>query len=233
MTASSTGHAPGPLRPDSLPAGGAGTPRKPRRRLSAAERRSQLLAVAVEVFAERGYRGASMAEVAERAGVTKPVIYRHFSSKKDLYLEIMEETAERLLSRIWRNVEAAPDPYEAVRLGFVAYFEYLSRYAQAFHLLQTEAYEEVEIREKIESLRDRVVERIARFFAQAGTGLRPGDRRVAATCIVGIAELAGRHLVLGKGEDPERVAAVAASLLVGGLGDLVRRFGSQADSRVG
>lgn len=174
-----------------------------------------------------------MAEVAERAGVTKPVIYRHFTSKKDLYLEIMDDAAERLVSRIWGGVEEATDPFEAARRGFVAYFEFLSRYSEAFHLLQTEAIDEVEIREKLEDLRNRVIDSIARFFAQARTGLPPGDRRIAATCIVGIAELAGRHLVVQLGEDPDHVARVAASFLVGGINDLMRRFRSQADSKAG
>jgi AcrR family transcriptional regulator len=218
---------------ESIAAGARGGGRRSAKRMPAAERRRQLQSVAIEVFAERGYRGASMAEVAERAGVTKPVIYRHFGSKKDLYLEIMDEAAERLLSRVWGGVEGGGDPFQAARRGFLAYFAFISRYADAFHLLQTEAFEEVEIREKLESLRNKVIERIAKFFAQARTGLPPADRRVAATCIVGIAELAGRHLILNQGEDPGRVADVAASLLVGGLDDLMHRFGDQADSRRG
>ncbi|MER3395343.1 MAG: hypothetical protein C4318_05400 [Acidimicrobiia bacterium] len=207
--------------------------KKRQKRMPASERRKQLQAVAVEVFAERGYRGASMAEVAARAGVTKPVIYRHFSSKKDLYLEIMEDAADRLLSRVWVGVEGGADPYEAAKRGFLAYFEFISRYADAFQLLQSEAFEEEEIRENLEALRNGVIERIAKFIARAGTGLPTPDRKVAATCIVGIAELAGRHLILEKGEDPEHVARVAASMLVGGLEDLMQRCKSQADSRVG
>ena len=87
--------------------------RKQHKRMPADERRKQLQAVAVEVFAERGYRGASMAEVAARAGVTKPVIYRHFGSKKDLYLEFMDDAADRLLSRVWGGVVRGGEPYEA------------------------------------------------------------------------------------------------------------------------
>lgn len=217
----------------SSPAGTSVPGDRPGKRMPASERRRQLQAVAIEVFAERGYRGASMAEVAERAGVTKPVIYRHFSSKKDLYLEIMDDAAERVLSRVWGGVEGAADPFDATRRGLIAYFAFLARYAEAFHLVQAEAFEEVEIREKLEALRNRVIGRIAKFFVRAGMGLSAADREIVATCIVGIAELAGRQLVLNKSEDPEHVADVAASLLVGGFDDLMRRFGSQADSRAG
>lgn len=212
--------------------GGYNAGRKSQKRMPAEERRRQLQSVAIKVFAERGYRGASMAEVAERAGVTKPVIYRHFSSKKDLYLKIIEDSAEHLSLRVWGGVEGGRDPFDAARRGFVAYFEFLSRYAETFHLLQAEVIEDVEIREKLESLRNRYIERIAQFLARA-TGLPAAHRKVAATCTMGIAELAGRHLVLNKGEDPERVACIAASLLVGGLQDLMRRFGTQAGSRAG
>jgi AcrR family transcriptional regulator len=62
----------------------------PRRRLSAPERRERILAAATEVFAERGYAGASMAEIAARAGVVASVIYDHFRSKRDLHIALLE-----------------------------------------------------------------------------------------------------------------------------------------------
>jgi AcrR family transcriptional regulator len=66
-------------------------------RLPAPERRRQLLDVALEAFSARGFHPTSMHEIAEAAGVTKPVLYQHFSSKRELYLELLDDVAGRLL----------------------------------------------------------------------------------------------------------------------------------------
>ena len=66
-------------------------------RMPAAQRRTQLLDTAVHVFAERGYHAASMNDVAEAAGVTKPVLYQHFSSKRDLFVELLTAGPARIL----------------------------------------------------------------------------------------------------------------------------------------
>ena len=58
-------------------------------RLPAEQRRTQLLEVAIEIFAERGFHATSMDDIAEAAGVTKPVLYQHFRSKRDLYREVL------------------------------------------------------------------------------------------------------------------------------------------------
>ena len=69
-------------------------------RLPAPARREQILDVAVEVFARNGFHGASMNDVAEAAGVTKPVLYQHFDSKQDLYMALLDEVGNRLLTAI-------------------------------------------------------------------------------------------------------------------------------------
>ena len=69
-------------------------------RLPAAERREQLLDVATTVFSDRGFHGASMNDVAQAAGVTKPVLYQHFPSKRDLYLELVEGVSGQLAETV-------------------------------------------------------------------------------------------------------------------------------------
>jgi AcrR family transcriptional regulator len=71
------------------------------KRLSAPERRVVIERSATEVFAERGYRGASMSEIARRAGVTVPVLYDHFDSKIELHRRLLERTRNELLE-VWR-----------------------------------------------------------------------------------------------------------------------------------
>jgi AcrR family transcriptional regulator len=70
--------------------------------MTAAERREQIVRTATEVFAERGYDGASIDEIARRAGVSAPVVYDHFASKQDLYERLLERTRDELLG-VWRE----------------------------------------------------------------------------------------------------------------------------------
>jgi AcrR family transcriptional regulator len=67
-----------------------------RERLPAAERRAALLAAASRVFARSSYRGATTAEIAAEAGISEPILYRHFGSKRDLYLACLDEARRRL-----------------------------------------------------------------------------------------------------------------------------------------
>ena len=77
-------------------------------RLTATARREQLLEVALEVFARAGYHGTSMNDVAEAAGVTKPVLYQHFESKRELYQALLDEVGARMLSAIGTATAGAP-----------------------------------------------------------------------------------------------------------------------------
>ena len=65
--------------------------------MPADQRRQQLFEVARERFAHQGFHATSMDEIAEAAGVTKPVLYQHFPSKRALYVDILEETGRQLL----------------------------------------------------------------------------------------------------------------------------------------
>jgi AcrR family transcriptional regulator len=79
-------------------------------RLPAPRRRRQLLDVATAVFGGSGYHEASMDEVAEAAGVTKPVLYQHFASKRELYLELLDDVGTRLIDAVVAATRAADDP---------------------------------------------------------------------------------------------------------------------------
>jgi AcrR family transcriptional regulator len=84
---------------------------RPRKRLSAQARRELIEQAALEVFAERGYHGASIDEIARRAGVTAPVIYDHFASKVDLHKRLLERTRDELLD-MWREQLSGDEPAE-------------------------------------------------------------------------------------------------------------------------
>jgi len=92
-------------------------------RLPASERRARVLDCACRVFSEGSYRGATTAELARSAGVTEPILYRHFDSKRDLYLACLDDTWERLRA-IWDEAVASePDPANWVRRLGQSFFE--------------------------------------------------------------------------------------------------------------
>lgn len=84
-------------------------------RLPASKRREQLLDVALELFAAKGYARATTAELAKAAGVTEPIIYRHFQSKRDLFIALVERTAERTLRHWQQRMAGEVDPGERLR----------------------------------------------------------------------------------------------------------------------
>lgn len=85
-------------------------------RLPAAERREQLLDRAAELFASHGYARATTAELAKAAGVTEPIIYRHFKSKRDLFVALIERTGRDTLRRWEEDLAGATDPAERLRV---------------------------------------------------------------------------------------------------------------------
>ena len=104
-------------------------------RLPAAERREQLLRTAIEVFGERGYHNASMNDVAEAAGVTKPVLYHHFASKRDMYKGLLVDIGTELEDLISKAAAQASGPREQIIFGFRAYFSFVEQNPSAFRVL--------------------------------------------------------------------------------------------------
>ena len=97
---------------------------KSRRRLPAAERRARIAEAATQVFAERGYADASMAEIASRAGVVASVIYDHYGSKRELAVELLEQHGAAIVARTITGV-AEDDPREQVRRSIELVFEFM------------------------------------------------------------------------------------------------------------
>ena len=81
------------------------------------------MATALEVFARQGFHATSMNEIADAAGVTKPVLYQHFTSKRGLYLELLSDVGNRLLEAIAKATANAGSPRAQVERGFAAYFQ--------------------------------------------------------------------------------------------------------------
>jgi AcrR family transcriptional regulator len=106
-----------------------------RGRLPRDERRAQLLAAALEVFTSAGYHQAAMDEIADRAKVSKPVLYQHFPSKLDLYLAVLDIHIDSLVFDIQTAIAATSDNAERVHATVDAYFSFINDEGEAFRLL--------------------------------------------------------------------------------------------------
>jgi AcrR family transcriptional regulator len=163
------------------------------RRLTAPQRRHQLVDVALELFAKRGYRATTMDDIAEAAGVTKPLLYQHFSSKRALYLELVDSIAQNLLTAIGRAVAAADGPRQQVELGFAAYFRLVVSHEDEFRLLYGRDHaDDEELGRALRAVEDAIAEAIDPLI---DAGLQPDHRRLLAYGIVGMAEGASRRFM--------------------------------------
>jgi AcrR family transcriptional regulator len=182
-------------------------------RLRAAERRAQLLGVARRLFARDGYRGASMESIAEAAGVTKPVLYQHFSSKRALYSALLANDLGRLTQELETAFSQAEDNEERLRRGFGAYLDFVDRHEDAFRLLFTEALGlDADFQRQVTEFRRWVAARVARIIA-AEAGLAPPRARALAAAIVGMAEgAAGWWLDERRPLEPRELADELAGL---------------------
>ena len=104
-------------------------------RLSAADRRRTILDAALRLFAERGYEGASVDDIAAEAGITVAVIYRHFKSKEELHAEVLQEQWQHLLTRQAEVVFSVPPGRERLRAAYASFFEWFEEHPLALHLL--------------------------------------------------------------------------------------------------
>lgn len=186
-------------------------------RLPAEHRRSQLLDVALAVFAEHGFHGTSMNDVADAAGVTKPVLYQHFESKRSLYLELLGVVGERLTSAVIGATAAAPGPREQVELGIYAYFGFVRDSPAAFWLMfGGGTRRDEEFAAQATKVERAIAEAIADLIEVEGLD-RPG-RVMLAHGIVGLAEGTSRHCVTSdEPADFDRAAQLVADMAWRGL----------------
>jgi AcrR family transcriptional regulator len=192
-TTSAAPGTPGALEP---PENGVAT--GPARRLSAGQRREQLLEVALRQFGERGYRATTMDDIAESAGVTKPLVYQHFRSKRALYFELVDSVTGELLNVIRQATVTALGPRQLVELGFAAYFNQVVSNEPAFQLLfDREGAEDPNVAAALLRVEDALAEAIEPLIA---AGLEADHRRDLAYALVGMAEGACRHWMRGREE---------------------------------
>lgn len=182
-------------------------------RLPAAARRQQLLDVALRLFGERGFHHTSMNDIAEAAGVTKPVLYQHFGSKRDLFREVLREVGGRLRDAVGKATAEAGGPRRQVEAGFRAYFGWVADTRGGFDVLFAgETRRDPDFVREALRVETEIADTIASLIVVEG--LSEERRRLLAYGIVGIAETTSRHwladdLDLGPDELAQQVAELA------------------------
>lgn len=182
-------------------------------RLPREERRAQLLGAALEVFVAQGYHSAAMDDIADRAGVSKPVLYQHFPSKLDLYLALLDAGRDSLTNQVREALEATTDNKLRVQGTIDAYFAFVEDSAGAFRLVfESDLTNEPQVRQRIEAAHDEIAHLISAVISE-DTGLSQTESMLLASGLAGLAQTAARHWL----NDPGSITRDAAAGLVARL----------------
>ncbi|MFN2539222.1 MAG: TetR/AcrR family transcriptional regulator, partial [Mycobacteriales bacterium] len=180
-----------------------------RTRMARADRRDQLLETAEQVFTGLGYGPASMDDVAQAAGVTKPVLYDHFGSKDGLLAAVIERAGARMLDAT-TGLIGGLDPETALRQGLTAYFRYVDDHAGAWTLLVREVAPGTPAAETVDRIRQVQVDIIAGLI---GAQL-PLPDPVRALTYAHVVSGAAERLATVRLDDPRTSPDEAAALLM-------------------
>ncbi|HYN29815.1 MAG TPA: TetR/AcrR family transcriptional regulator [Dermatophilaceae bacterium] len=189
-------------------------------RMPRSERRAQLLRAAQDVFVSRGYHAAAMDEIADRAGVSKPVLYQHFPGKLDLYLALLDQHCDTL-ERLVREALALPAEGNHARVAATigAYYEFVSREGAAFRMVfESDLTSVPQVRARLDGVELACAEAIADVIAQ-DTGVDDERAMLLGTGLSGMAQITARYWLAQGGSIPrDEAASLVVALAWGGLG---------------
>lgn len=213
----------------------AAAPRTRGARMARDERRAQVLQIAQDLFSSEGFHHVSMDDIAERAEVSKPVLYRHFPSKLDLYLAVVDQRGAELLAAVDAAVEpitqgaVQPGDGRAIVVAVVrAYFTFVDASGQSSALLfESDVTHDADVRTRVESASSQVADKIA-VALESATGLEREPALLLATALIAMAQAAATHRYRGGGGlDVEQSVELVARLCWGGVAGLARDHTSE------
>ena len=192
-------------------------------RLSASARRAQLIDVGRIVFAKRGYEGASLEEIADRAKVSRPVLYEHFGGKEGLYAVVIDREMEYLVRRIAESISTGT-PRERVEAAALAFLSYVKDHPDGFAILTHDA-PVTTAGGGMSSLLNDVAERVGDVFAASfkNAGFDPKSAPIYAHALVGMVTFVGQWWTVARKPSVEEVASHIAALAWMGLRHLPKR----------
>ncbi len=182
------------------------------------ERRAQLIAAATDVFVNNGYHATVMDDIAERAGVSKPVLYQHFPGKLELYVALLERHTDELVRRVRAAIEETHDNRQRVRNAVGAYFDFVDGDGEAFRLVfESDLRNQAPVQAIVERTYTACVQAIGQAVV-ADAGLDADRAWLVAVGVVGISEHGARYWLTRRHELPkEEAVALTAALAWKGL----------------
>lgn len=187
-------------------------------RLPRGQRRQSLLVAAREVFVEAGYHAASMDDIAAAAGVTKPVLYQHFGSKRDLYLAVLDAGVVDFIMSVGKGLQSDPDNRNRVMATIDAYLRFISHDDAVYRLVfESDLVNSPDVRERVERANAMSADLVSEVIA-ADTGLSREEATLLAYGLLGMAETAARHWLKQPGTmDRPAAAQLLAALAWRGI----------------
>ena len=162
-------------------------------RLPRDERRAILLTAAHEVFTAAGYHSAAMDEIADRANVSKPVLYQHFPSKLDLYLAVLDLHIDSLVFELQKAISSTPDNSKRVHATVVAYFAFIENEGEAFRLLfESDMSVEPQVRERLNRMTYDCAAAVSAIISN-DTGLPQEVAMLLGVGLIGYTQVTARH----------------------------------------
>ena len=162
-------------------------------RLSRSARRLQLMSAAKSAFVTQGYHAAAMDDIADRAGVSKPVLYQHFPSKLELYLALLNESADEMVRLVRVALGATTDNHERVDNAVAAYFTFVADNGQAYRLIfESDLRGQLEVERIVERATDDCISASTDTIT-ADTGVDVERARLLASGMVGLSQVSARY----------------------------------------
>lgn len=187
-------------------------------RLPRDERRAQLLIAALEVFTVAGYHSAAMDEIADRANVSKPVLYQHFPSKLDLYLAVLDMHIDSLVFAIQKAIASNRENSSRVAATVEAYFGFIDSEGEAFRLLfESDMNLEPQVRERLNRMTYDCAAAVSAVIS-IDTGLGKEESMMLAVGIIGTVQTTARHWLDRDGKiDRQRATELVMNLIWRGI----------------
>lgn len=176
-------------------------------------RRAQLLDAAQDIFVSSGYHAAAMDAIADRAGVSKPVLYQHFPSKRDLYMALLDEHCRAVVELIRTSLRSTTDNKARVEAAVMAYFEFFERDGSPFRLVfESDLTGDEEVRARLDTMTAKVTAAMAEVIGE-DAALPAEHAHLLATAVAGAATGAAREWITGGAAVPREDAARLVMML--------------------
>lgn len=181
-------------------------------------RRAQLLAAALDVFVEEGYHSAAMDDIADRAGVSKPVLYQHFPGKLELYTALFSTACDEVISAVRKALASTTDNAERVLATIGVWYDYVAEEGKAFRLVfESDLTTDPQIRELLDRVTNESAAAIADVIAE-DTKISADAATLLATSLVGIGTVGARSwLASGSSLTRDEAVRLASTLAWRGI----------------